>query len=87
MNTAKKSLMPAFLALVTMSLGCTKKSEPEGYRVLSYDAATHQWVILRTGTFDGKCLTKRLTVVCSSYKWGDHEPSLAPRPVTFRSGA
>ena len=73
MNTAKK-LRFALLTLLALSPGCTKKPEAEGYRVLSYDAGTHQWIILRTGTFDGKYLTKRLTVVCSSYKWGDHEP-------------
>ena len=44
----------------------TKNPEPEGYRVVSYDAATHQWVILRNGTFDGKYMTKRITVVCYS---------------------
>jgi hypothetical protein len=39
---------------------------------VGYEASTHRWTILRTGTFD-KYLTKRMVVVCSSYKWGDHE--------------
>src|ERR1700693_2741298 len=66
------------LAVLGLFLGCTKKPEPEGYRVLSYDAATHQWIILRTGTFDSKYMTKRLTVVCSFYKWVDHEMVRGP---------
>ena len=85
MNTAK-TLRFALLTLLTLSPGCTKKPEAEGYRVLSYDAATHQWVILRTGTFDGKYLTKRLTVVCSSYKWGDHESVTGPEACHLQVG-
>jgi hypothetical protein len=61
------------LAASMLALGCTKKLEPEGYRVLSYDRSTHQWIILRNGTFEGKYLTKRLTVVCLFSKWDDHE--------------
>jgi hypothetical protein len=49
-----------------------------GYRVVSYDAATHQWTILRNGTFDGKYMTKRIIVVCSFYKWGEHEAVEGP---------
>ena len=30
------------------------RTEPEGYRVIGYDAGSHQWTILRNGTFDGK---------------------------------
>jgi hypothetical protein len=72
--------------LLTMSFGCAKKPEPGGYRVLSYDAATQQWVILRTGTFDGKRLTKRLTVVCSLYQWGDHEAVTGPAACHLQVG-
>jgi hypothetical protein len=68
-----KALTPPLLAFFMVSLACTRKPEPEGYRVVSYDASTHQWVILRTGTFDGKYLTKRITVICSFYKWDGHE--------------
>lgn len=76
----------ALLVLLGLSPGCTKKLAPDGYRVLSYDATTHQWVILRTGTFDGKYLTKRLIVVCSSYKWGDHEPVTGPEACHLQVG-
>jgi len=59
-----------FLSIITPVFAAdsdsTKNPEPEGYRVVSYDAATHQWIILRKGTFDGKYMTKRITVVCYS---------------------
>jgi hypothetical protein len=84
MNTAK-ILTPVLLAF-SWFLGCTKKPEAEGYRVLSYDAPTHQWVILRNGTFDGKYLTKRITVVCSFYKWGDHEAVEGPDACHLQVG-
>lgn len=76
----------ALLAILTLFPGCTKKPEPEGYRVISYDAATHQWIILRTGTWDGKYLTKRLTVVCSSYQWVAHERINGPEACGLQVG-
>jgi hypothetical protein len=74
------------LALVALSLGCMKKPEPEGYRVVGYDAATHQWTILRNGTFDGKYMTKRITAVCSLYKWGNHEAVYGPEARHLQVG-
>lgn len=59
--------------LITLSCGCKKAVEPEGYRVVSYDAASHQWTIIRTGTFDGRYMKKKLVVVCMFYKWGEHD--------------
>jgi hypothetical protein len=50
--------LAALLVLLLFSVGCTKKLGPEGYRVVGYDAPTHQWTILRDGTFDVKYLTK-----------------------------
>jgi hypothetical protein len=79
-------LTVVLLVLLVLSLGCTKKPSPDGYRVLSYEATTHQWVILRTGTFDGKYLTKRLIIVCSLYKWGDHEPVTGPDACHLQVG-
>jgi hypothetical protein len=86
MMNAAKTLTPFLLAFFMVFLGCTKKPEPEGYRVVNYDAATHQWVILRNGTFDGKYLTKRITVVCSFYKWGDHEAVTGPDACHLQVG-
>lgn len=85
MNTSR-TLTATLLALLMLPLACTKKQEPAGYRVVSYDAATHQWTILRTGTFDGKYLTKRLTVICSSYTWGDHESVTGPEACHLQVG-
>ena len=85
MNTAKK-LLPVLLALVILSLGCSQKPGPEGYRVIGYDATTQQWTIIRTGTFDGKYLTKRLTVICSLYHWGDHEMITGPNVCDLQVG-
>jgi hypothetical protein len=77
-------------AFLIVSLACTQrraqKTEPEGYRVIAYDARTHQWTILRTGTFDGKYLRKRLTVVCSFWKWGDREPVIGPEACHLQVG-
>ena len=81
-----KTFALVFLALAILSAGCTRKKEPEGYRVVSYDAATHRWVILRTGTFDGKFLKKRITVVCSLYKWGDHDAVTGPEACHLQVG-
>ncbi|MGA9669973.1 MAG: hypothetical protein WBQ94_12240 [Terracidiphilus sp.] len=68
-----RSLIAVASIVLTLSLGCKKVREPEGYRVVSFDAASHQWTIIRNGTFDGKYMTKRLVVVCMFYKWGEHE--------------
>jgi hypothetical protein len=80
-----------FLSIITPAFaadsGSTKHSEPEGYRVVSYDAATHQWVILRNGTFDGKYMTKRITVVCNSFHWGNHELVTGPDACDLQVGS
>jgi hypothetical protein len=73
----------SILFLVT---GCRKPQEPEGYRVTSYDAATHQWTIIRTGTFDGKFLRKRLIVRCTSYKWADKQAVEGPEACHLQVG-
>ena len=77
-STIAYRLAFVFLAFIMVSAACTKKREAEGYRVVSYDGATHQWVILRNGTFGGKYLTKRITVVCNFFKWGDHDAVAGP---------
>jgi hypothetical protein len=79
-------ILPVLLSALVVSLGCKKRSEPEGYRVVGYDATAHEWTILRNGTFNGKYLTKRLTVVCSSYKWGDHEAITGPDACHLQVG-
>jgi hypothetical protein len=78
-----KYVITFVLAILSFMLYSAYEKKPEkkledGYRVLSYDAGTHQWTILRTGTFDGKYLRKRLTVICASYKWADHESVTGP---------
>jgi hypothetical protein len=79
-----------FLSIITPVFAAdsdsTKNPEPEGYRVISYDAATHQWVILRNGTFDGKYMTKRITVVCKSYYLGNHEAVTGPDACDLQVG-
>jgi hypothetical protein len=85
MSTAKK-LTSTLLALLMLPVGCTKRTEPEGYRIIAYDARSHQWTILRTGTFDGKYLRKRLSVICSFYKWGDHESVSGPEACHLQVG-
>jgi hypothetical protein len=83
------SLALVLLLLYLAFFGACKKqpqAEPEGYRVVSYDSATAQYVIIRTGTFDGKRLRKRMTVICDFYKWGDHEPVIASHACDLRVG-
>ena len=66
--------------------GCTHKPVVEGYRVMSFDSTTGQWIILRSGTFDGKYLTKRMTVVCEFYKWGARERVSGPNACDLSVG-
>ena len=75
------------LAILLVSFGCAKKkTEVEGYQVVSYDAGTSQWIIIRNGTFDGKYLTKRITAVCDFYKWSDHEAVVGPQACNLQVG-
>ncbi len=70
-----KRFLTAVLLGLLIFTGC-KKPEPEGYRVVGYDAATHQWTIMRNGNFNGTYLRKRLTVVCELSQWGNQEALL-----------
>ena len=69
-----------------LSCGCKKAHEPEGYRVVSYEAANHQWTIIRSGTFDSKYMTKKLVVVCMFYKWGEHDAVDGPDACHLQVG-
>ena len=59
---------------------------------MSYDAKTGQYVIIRTGTFsnrdgtDPTFVRKRLTVVCLSYQWGEHEVVRGPNACSLSVG-
>ena len=72
--------------VIVVHIGCAKKAV-EGYRIMSFDSATGQWVILRNGTFDGKYLTKRITAVCEYYKWGSRERVTGPTACSLRVGS
>jgi hypothetical protein len=53
------------------------QKQPEGHRVTAYNSTTHEWTIIRTGTFDGEFQKKRLVVVCKYFVNGDehrHRP-------------
>ena len=52
---------------------------------MSYEA-TGKWVIIRTGTFGGKFLRKRMTVLCDFYKWGDHATVTGPGACDLQVG-
>lgn len=54
--------------------------------MVSYDSGTGEWVIIRSGTFDGKYQKKRLITVCDFYKWGDHEMVTGPHACDLRVG-
>jgi hypothetical protein len=59
---------------------------PDGYRVISHDSQTGQWVIIRSGTFSGEHQTKRLIVICESYQWGEREPVRGPSACYLQIG-
>jgi hypothetical protein len=86
---ATHSILLLTLALAA-AVGCSSRTavkEPEGYRVLSHDTKTGEWVILRNGTFDGKYLVKRITAVCDFYRWGNREMVKGPDSCDLRVGA
>ena len=87
MNTSLFTAILVVLSAAALS-GCNKEhqAEPDGYRVVSYDAVTANWVIIRTGTFDRKHLKKQLTVVCDFYKWADHETVHGPHACDLHVG-
>jgi hypothetical protein len=70
--------MTLWFVLLLVFIGCKKKQEPEGYRVVSFDRNKAEWTLIRTGTFDGKFLQKRLTLVCDFYQWGNREMIKGP---------
>jgi hypothetical protein len=91
-----KTLFSVLIALlVGMCISCrSKKAELDGYhgylvksyRVMSYDAATKHWTIVRAGTFDGESLRERLTVVCSLYKRGQNATDYGPDACDLKVG-
>jgi hypothetical protein len=72
--------------LLASLFSCKKAHEPEGYRVVSYDAASQQWTIIRNGTFDGKYMKKKLVIICTFYKWGEHEAVQGPDACHLQVG-
>jgi hypothetical protein len=71
-----RTLMLIVMILVTGGAVALAESKTvEGYRVMAYDGRTHQYTIHFNRTFDGKCLVKKIVVVCTSYKWGNHPPN------------
>lgn len=83
----KRSLVvTALLPTAILLAQATAPSKQEGYRVASYDASTHQWTIIRTGTFDGKYITKQLVVVCVSSLFGNGRPVYGPEACNLVVG-
>jgi hypothetical protein len=82
-----KTIVGLIAIVVAFTIGCTKKPIVEGYRVMSFDSTTGQWIILRNGTFDGKYLTKRITAVCEYYRWGSRERVGGPNACSLRVGS
>ena len=74
------------LVLAFVNIGCTTHRVAEGYRVMGFDSTSGKWIILRNGTFDGKYITKRLTVRCEFYKWGNREAVSGPNACDLTVG-
>lgn len=87
MNPEAKLCWKSALLVTLMIVGsCTKTPIKEGYRILSYNSTTGQWIVLRNGTFDGQYLTKRLTLLCEYYKWGNQEATTGSNACSLRVG-
>lgn len=82
------ALLLALVALALVACLSSQKTHkgPEGYRIVGFDAATHQWTILRNGTFGGKYLVKRITAVCLCYQWDNHKTVYGPDACNFQVG-
>ena len=65
-----------FLVLA-LPLACDRKEVvSESYRVVSHDASSGEWVIVRTNNENHTQVEIR--AICDFYKWGDHEPVEGP---------
>jgi hypothetical protein len=82
----RRSTAAAWSIFITLLCGCKPKHEQEGYRVVSYDAPSHQWTIIRNGTFDGKYMEKRLVVECMFYKGGEQQNVDGPEACHLQVG-
>jgi hypothetical protein len=61
-----------YIFLIALVLGCAASAnaqtpEPEGYRVVAHEAKTHEWTIIKNGTFNGEFQAKKLVVRCLSF--------------------
>lgn len=93
MNRVYPYLASGVSILGVLLPGCRKaRYEPEEYRVINYDSRTHQWTLIRTGSFsDGasqppRFMRKRMLLVCNSYQWGHREPVYGPDACNFNVG-
>jgi hypothetical protein len=53
------------LAAIALS-GCTNVPEPESYQVMSFDAASSEWIVIHRTMVNGESMTRRLTLQCIS---------------------
>jgi hypothetical protein len=77
--------MIGVLLAAALLIGATDK-QPEGYRVTGYESKTHEWTIIRTGTFDGGFQTKRLIVVCQLFVAANGKRTVGPDACDLRVG-
>jgi len=73
---------PILLLTLVIQVSCTRqqhqsKEEPaELYEVVSHQASSGEWVIVRVNNEEHTRV--QITAVCDFYKWGDYEPVEGP---------
>jgi hypothetical protein len=86
-GTVRRVCMVIAIVSLVLLVDCSTSSPRiEGYRIVSFDSKTGQWIVVRTGTFDGEYRVKRMTVVCDFYKWGNREPVIGKDACDLRVG-
>jgi hypothetical protein len=65
-----KTLTTLILALFVVVMGCKKKQEQEGYRVVAYDGTNDHWTLIQTDSVNGERQAKRIVIECLLYQKG-----------------
>ena len=74
------------LALALSLAASAQTMQPEGYRVTAYNSQTHEWTIIRTGTFDGEFQKKKIVVLCQWFEDENGRRTDGPDACSLRVG-
>lgn len=76
----------AFFLAFTFQTGCFKTPLVTACSVVSFDGSSNQYTLIYKHVVDSKPAAKRLTVICSSYQWGDREVLQGPTVCKLVAG-